>query len=185
MRSARLESEQELLQAHRLGPKDAHVHRLRVAHDRLEVHMRQDVALDVDAGRDFDQLHAARRALEDATLGHVEHGLAGLGGVGAAEGDLLDRLDELVRRAFAHDAKRAVLDRDLQAAGGERAGEDQLLRVLGDVDEAAGAGELAAEPADIDVAVARRPAPCRGRRDRGRRRRRSRIAGSDGSRPRG
>ena len=84
------------------------------------------------------------RSREDATLGDVEHRLAGLGGVGAAEGDLLDRFDELARPPLPHDAEPTVLDSDLQAAGRERAGEHQLARVLADVDEAARAGELAA-----------------------------------------
>ena len=41
-----------------------------------KAHLRQDVPLDVDAGRDLDQLHAAGGALEHAALGHVEHRLA-------------------------------------------------------------------------------------------------------------
>ena len=46
----------------------------------------------------------------------------------------------------------AVLDLDLEPAGGERAREDDTLRVLADVDEAAGAGKARAEAADVDVA---------------------------------
>ena len=47
----------------------------------------------------------------------------------------------------------AVLDRDLQPARRERAGEHHLAGVLADVDEPARARELAAEPADVDVAL--------------------------------
>ena len=50
--------------------------------------------------------------------------------------------------------KRPVLDRDLEAAGGEGAGEHQAAGVLADVDEAAGAGEAWAELRDVDVAEA-------------------------------
>ena len=54
-------------------------------------------------------------------------------------------LDELPRSAFLHDPQLAVLDRDFEAAGREGAGEHHRARVLADVDEAAAAGELAAE----------------------------------------
>ena len=42
-----------------------------------EVHLREDVAFEVDAGRDLDQLEAARFGEpEHAALGHVQHALA-------------------------------------------------------------------------------------------------------------
>ena len=63
-----------------------------------------------------------------------------------------DRVDELALPPLGGDAHAAVLDRDLQPAGREGAGEHQLARVLADVDEAAGAGQARAEAADVDVA---------------------------------
>ena len=66
------------------------IHRFRVAHDRTEIHVREDVALHVDARRDLHQFHAFGGAAEDAALGHVEHRLTGLGGIKPAEGDLFD-----------------------------------------------------------------------------------------------
>src|SRR5262249_19599757 len=45
------------------------------------------------------------------------------------------------------------LELDLQTPGRERPREQKLLRVLRDVDEAAGAREPASEPADIDVSI--------------------------------
>ena len=62
-------------------------------------------------------------------------------------------LHELARPAFLDDPELAVLDRDLEAAGGERAGEDDGARILRDVDEAAAAVQLAAELAGVDVAL--------------------------------
>ena len=44
--------------------------------------------------------HALGAEPEDAALGDVEHRLAALGGVGAVEGDLLDRGDELALPAL-------------------------------------------------------------------------------------
>ena len=66
---------------------------------------------------------------------------------------MLDLADELLHIAFVDDPQAAVLDRDLQAAGRERADEDDLLGVLADVDEAAGAGETRAEFADVQIAL--------------------------------
>ena len=60
-----------------------------------EIHVREDVALDVDARRDFDQLHALAGAREDAALRDVEARLPVLRCVGAVEGDLLHSADEL------------------------------------------------------------------------------------------
>ena len=67
--------EQRLVQLHRLVAEDARVHHAGVAHDGREVHLREDVALDVDSRRDLDQLHAVASAAEHAALGHVEHRL--------------------------------------------------------------------------------------------------------------
>ena len=43
-----------------------------------KLHPGNDVALDVDAGRDFDQFEPIRRQFEHAALGHIKHGLAAL-----------------------------------------------------------------------------------------------------------
>ena len=51
----------------------------RIARDqRPEIHLREDVALDVDAGRDLDQLQPVGPQGEDAALGDVEHALPAL-----------------------------------------------------------------------------------------------------------
>ena len=93
-----------------------------------------------------------RRQLEHAALGDVEHPLPSRGGEATVEGDLLDRRHELAAAAFLGDAQPAVARSRPEPAGGEGAGEDHGPSVLRDVDEAAGPGEPAAEPADIDVA---------------------------------
>lgn len=92
--------------------------------------MRQNVFLQIDAGRNLDQLHAIRRSSEYAPLSHIEDRLSGLGRVGAAEGDLLNLFDEFLRPAFPHDGEVAVCDSDLEAACGKCAREQQLLGVL-------------------------------------------------------
>src|SRR4029077_17934353 len=62
-------------------------------------------------------------------------------------------VDELLVLAVALDQQLAVEDRDLEVAGRERADEDDLLRVLADVDEAAGASKPWAEPRHVEVAL--------------------------------
>ena len=74
---------------------------------------------------------------EHAAVGDVEHGLAAFRREAAAEGAVLDLLHEF-----------------RIAARGEGAEEDDLLGVLADVDEAAGAGQPRPELADVDVALA-------------------------------
>ena len=133
--------EQVAAQAHRRIVEDARVHqRRRTPHDRHEVHVIENVALQVHPGRDLEQLEARVAQPEHAALGDVEHVLLPLDRLRTAEGAVLDRGDELPRLAFAHDVKAPALHRHLQRAGGEGADEDHLLGVLRDVDEAARPG---------------------------------------------
>jgi hypothetical protein len=140
-------------ETHRLGAEEAIVHLHERADRGLEVHVGEDVALELDAGGDLDELQSAGCDGEHAALGDVEHRLAGLDRKLARIGDLLDRLDELAHAPLAHDAQPAVIDGDLEAAGGEGSGEHEARGVLADVDEAAGAGEAGPEPRDVDVAL--------------------------------
>src|SRR2546430_15510441 len=142
-----------MLQAHRFRLEDQRVHGPRIAHDRLEAHMRQDVLFGIDARGDLDEFQSVCGALKYAALGHIKYRLPGLGRVGAAEGDLLDPVDELRRSAFAPDTEVAIHDLDLEAACRERTCEKQFLGVLRDIDESPGACEPAPEAADIDVSV--------------------------------
>src|SRR5215207_3707600 len=106
-------------EGHRLGPEQARVHRRELRRDRrAEARPAEDVALEVEARRDL------------GALGHVEDALPALLRVAAAEGDLLDRLDELRPVAVP--------------AGREGAAEHHGLGVLADVDEAARADDAAA-----------------------------------------
>src|SRR4029453_14304085 len=128
-------------------------HRARSIDNRRESHLREDVALDVDARRNFHQFHAARSTPEHAALRDVQDRLALLGGIRAVERDLLDPAHKLLAVALAHDAKHSIVDRDFKPAGSERTCEHDPARVLADVDKAAGAGESRAEATDVDVAV--------------------------------
>src|SRR6478672_3985692 len=152
---ARLEGHpQEILaQSHWLGLEEPGVHQVRLAHDRLEIHLVQDVVLDVDARRNLDQLQPLPCELEHAALGDVENVLVVLGGVLARKGAVLDLVDKLLVLAVALDQQFSRDHRDLEVARHERADEDDLLRVLADIDEAAGASQPRAKFRDVDVAL--------------------------------
>ena len=78
--------------------------------------MWEDVLFGIDPRRDLDQLHAFGGPLEHAAFGHIVDRLPGLGRVGAAEGDLLDLLDELLATCPSLTMLQlAVLDLDLRA----------------------------------------------------------------------
>src|SRR5262249_4379874 len=106
---------------------------------------------DIDAGRDFDQLKSVRRGLKHGSFGHEQGGAAFPHGEFGAVANLFDRADELPVPAFPDDAQLAVFKAHVQTAGGEGPTEDDLARVLADVDEAADADDLVAKSRDIDV----------------------------------
>ena len=59
-------------QAHGLGAEDTRIHQLGfIANDRLEVHLRENVPLDIDAGRDLTQLQTVGRQDEHAAFRNV------------------------------------------------------------------------------------------------------------------
>ena len=93
------------------------IHDCRIAtDDRPKLHPSEDVALDVDAGRDFDQLKPVRGQFEHTALRHIEHGLPAFHRVVAGKRPVLNLIDELRHLAVLDDAQAAVLDRHL--AGG-------------------------------------------------------------------
>ena len=125
-----------------------------VGDQRGEAHVRENVALEVDSRRYFDQAQTFVVEFEHGALGDVEDFLPTLDGVFPAESEVFDPFDELADLAFADDSQCAVFTGDLQAAAGEGAEEIDFTGVLTDVDESAGACGAGAEAADVDVARA-------------------------------
>ena len=128
-------------------------HTVFVFNDRHELHLVQNIPLEVDAGGNFCEVKAVGFQVEDAALGDVGHLLAVLHRHIAAEGHLLHLTEELFAPSLPVDMDGAVLDADLQSIGGEGPAEEDLPGVLGDIDKAAAAGDLGTEAADVDVAV--------------------------------
>mgnify|MGYP000317090603 CR=1 FL=1 len=151
----------QLAQAQRAGLEQAQVHGLQAGADaRRECHVGQHVAVQVDAGRQLDQLQrtaairlARGHQAEHAALGHIQHALAAPQRLGAAEGAVLDLAHQLARAAFVQDVQVAVHGLHLQRAGGKGADKHHGLGVLADVDEAARARQAGPELAHVEVAV--------------------------------
>ena len=111
------------------------------ADGRSEVHQGEDLPVEIDPGRDLDQLQPAGFGeAEDAALGDVEHTLAR---AGAPRSPLKVRCStSLTNLRLVPSLRICTLPsamRSLQVAGGEGADEHHLARRLADVDEAAGA----------------------------------------------
>ena len=70
MESLQALSQQGAAQTHWLVLENAGVHQARrLLHNWLEVHLVENVPLQIHAGRDFDQFHAVAGELEHAALG--------------------------------------------------------------------------------------------------------------------
>ena len=121
--------------------------------DRSEFHAGQDVPLDVDARSHLHELHAVLRQCEDAALGDVVHRLVGHDRVAPAEGDMLNLPEELFPGSFLPDFQKAVVDRHLQAVGGEGPHEHHFPGVLADVDETPRPCKPVAEFAHVEISL--------------------------------
>lgn len=129
--------QQLLLEPHDLGVEEAGIHRPgRTPENRLEVHLGENVSLEIYPRRDLDQLEVVSRQLEDASLGDVEDLFSGGRGERTAEGALLDLRDELGLRRSVIDDKPTIVHLGPTACG-EGTQEDQKLGVLADIDESA------------------------------------------------
>ena len=147
-------TQQVIAQSHRRRQEYALIHECRITADnRLKIHPRQNFALDVDAWSNFDQRQPFRSKFKYTALRHVKHRLVALYCVVAGKRPVLDITNELVHAAIIDDAQTAVLDRNLQTASRKGADEHHLLRVLADVDEAAGARKTRSEFADVQISL--------------------------------
>lgn len=105
--------------AGRRGEQSA-VHNLKIRGDRrMKIHMRQDVALKIDAGGDFRQHRSFRAQFENRPFGDVMHGLSFGAGQFAVVRNLVYPGDEFTHLAFAADMQRPVFTGDLQPFGGK------------------------------------------------------------------
>ena len=139
---------------HRLIDEDAGIHQRRFAvHDGREIHLVENVLLQIDTRRDLGQFQPSGSQSEDAALGDVKHALAPLGRLWAAEGAVLDFLDELLRLAVFQNQQFSGVDRNFQIAGGKRTDKNYFLGLLRNIDEAARPGQPRAEFGDIQVAL--------------------------------
>src|SRR5665647_319645 len=139
---------------HGSGAEDLGIHGPQlVGDDRLEAHVRKNICLEIDPGGDLCQDDSFGGQLEHGSFRDTQNGLVDALRVFTGKGDLLHLLHELVNLSLTEDAHFTILHGNLQAAGGQRSAEDDLLRVLGDVDEPSTSRDPRSELAHIDVAA--------------------------------
>src|SRR5277367_5069493 len=115
VRKATLEwhAQQVVAQSHRLGVKDTRIHHLQLLrNDRIKIHVRENVAFEVDAGCDLPQLESMGGQGEHAAFGDVEHRLRTRTGKPAAERDLFNPPNELFFSTLIEDRKFPVFYRE-------------------------------------------------------------------------
>ena len=78
--------------------------------DWNEVHLVEDVGLEVDARSDLCEFKTVVAKVEDGALGDVEDFATGTAGLFCAEGDLLHLADQFADAAFLLDVEFAVFD---------------------------------------------------------------------------
>src|SRR6266702_6466710 len=143
-----------VVNAERRGTEQTRVHRPEIRrHLRAKLHLREDVAFDIDARRHFDQFEPLRADPEHGALGHIQRGLSALARKRRVVADLFELAHELLVTAFFAYDRLPRFPSDVATARRQRAAEDHALRVLADVDEATHADDLVAEAADIHVAL--------------------------------
>src|SRR5882757_1615892 len=103
--------------SHQLREKEPLIHCRDVARNRRpEIHMGQDVPLNIDTGSDFDQLKAVGRGFKHRSFGHEQRGAALSHREFGVVANLFNRPDELAMPAFPDDPELAVLENNLQPA---------------------------------------------------------------------
>ncbi len=119
----------------------------------LKFHLVEDLSLEIDARCDLDERYAFRTQFKDTTFGDIQNRLMHFVCIIAREGDVLNLVYELLLGAFLGDDQFAILAFGLEALGGEGAAVNNLLGVLGDVDESASACQTGAKLGYVQVAV--------------------------------
>src|SRR5690242_20683874 len=137
---------------HAARSEDARVHRPQLSgHLWAKPHEREDVALDIQSWRDFDQLQTVRADTKHRAFGDEKGQLAAFARHLRVVANLFELRDELLVTAFVANDRLTALPPDIEIACGERASENHAFRVLADVDESSDADDPVAEAADIDV----------------------------------
>ena len=104
-----------LFQAQGFAGEDAYIHLLQVlCHDRLKIHLAEDVLLQINARRDLGQGQSLGTQLEYAPFRDVHDLLAVILGIGAGIVDVGALFPEFSRLALAQDFQGAVNEFDLQ-----------------------------------------------------------------------
>src|SRR5215469_13320573 len=112
---------------------------------RPEVHVGQDVALDLDPGSKLGQLQSRFNQPKDGAFGNVKNFLTGPSSVRRRKRHALHLADEFVNFPGLLHNKAAIRPRQPRALSVEGAAENYFLGVLRDLDKPAGADQVATE----------------------------------------
>jgi hypothetical protein len=100
--------------------------------------VRNDVLLNVNTGRDFNELKTLRTQGEYTSFSDIQDVLSAFGCVLPAERPVFNGVDELLAISVVHNVQLTVGRDNMETTCAESAHEDNLLRTLTDIDEAAG-----------------------------------------------
>src|SRR5580698_5413237 len=103
--------------------KDGQVHRFHLADNRPERHVRNNVALEIDSGRNLNQPQAIRIEPENAALRHIQHFLPLLTGIAGRKRNTLHGGDKLSNLAGLYNAQLSIIESNLPALRVESAAE--------------------------------------------------------------
>src|SRR6516225_1746589 len=147
-------SQQLVAQTHWTARENALIHRNGIANDWTKFHPGEDITLNVDTGRDFDEFNTIPRQFEHTALRHIKHWLPAVHCILAGKRAMFDLADKLCLITILDQAQASVLDRHAETTRCEGTDEHDLLGILTDIDEAAGARQARAKFAHIQIALA-------------------------------
>ena len=113
---------------HRFGPEEARVHLGQIVCDPgPKPHVRQDISLHVDTGRDLGELQSVGTAAKDGPFRDVRNRLATLTAKLRVVRELVEPRHEFAMLAFGGDHRATFGPRDVETASREGATEDDPL----------------------------------------------------------
>src|SRR6516165_7302301 len=147
-------SQQLVAQTHWTARENALIHHRGIANDWTKFHPGEDITLNVDTGRDFDEFKTLPRQFEHTALRHIQHWLPAVDCILAGKRAMFNLTYKLCHIAILDHAQASVLDRHAETTRREGTDEHDLLGILTDIDEAAGARQARTKFTDIQIALA-------------------------------
>ena len=129
-----------LFQAHRFISKEECRHDFDIVDNRSEAHLIEDVFLKIDARCNFCKVDAVFFHFKYSSFRDVQDMLFMFTGIVAAESNMTDFGNKFLDFPFLKDVEFTVFDFFAEFPRRKGTAEDDAFRILGDIDEAAAAG---------------------------------------------